>query len=147
MSKSLAAIGLMCCMLCAVAVADGPTGIFTYVTYSGSPQDTSDIECWYKTYAMEDWAYHSTHSTTEQNNSPYYNYLRWAHSSQSQPRIPIATGAWYTFMAKSYVGGGWKYSEWSSGVNYPTATTWGTRTLALTRTTDPGDPPSYGGGD
>ena len=146
MSKLLT-VTIALCLLCAVAVADGPTGIFTYVTYSGSPQSSSTIECWYKTYPMENWAYHSTHSTTEQSWPPNHNCLRWAHKFQGTPKINIVTSAWYTFMARKYVGGQWRYSEWSSGVNYATAETWDTRTLNLTRTTDPGDPPSYGGGD
>ena len=144
--RKAAWIVLVCASLCAVAAADGPTGIYAYVTYGGNPQANDSIECWWKTNAMEDWAYGSTHSTTEQSWPPNYNVLRWAHSSQGDPKINIDTDTSYTFMAKSYAGGCWRYSEWSSAVYYEYPTTYASVQLSLTRTTDPGDPTTHGGG-
>lgn len=146
MNKPLASAVMLCSLLCGVAVADAPSGVFTYVTYNGGPQANATIECWYKTYSMSDWVYHSTHSTTEQNNPPNYNYIRWAHSSQSDPKVVIDTAAVYTFMAKAYAGGQWRYSEWSSSADYAHPITYISVELALTRTTDPGDPPDDGSG-
>jgi hypothetical protein len=132
-----AALGL----LCAVATAQlSPSGINTYTEYNGEPAPECSVECWKSQPQDFNWSYHSTHNTDEQHWPPDSNRLRWAHPSQGQPCIPIDTGYYYTFKAKKYIGGQWRYSEWSVAVNYHSPTVYANRVLELSLTSDPGDP-------
>jgi hypothetical protein len=132
-----AALGL----LCAVATAQlSPSGINTYTEYNGEPAPECSVECWKSQPQDLYWTRHSAHNTDEQHWPPHYNRLRWAHSSQSDPKVVIDTGYYYTFKAKKYIGGQWRYSEWSVAVNYHSPTVYANRVLELSLTSDPGDP-------
>ncbi|MFO7637845.1 MAG: hypothetical protein R6X14_00850 [bacterium] len=149
MRTLMSAIGV-CVLLCAVAGASdmGTAGIYTDVQYNGNPENQSYITCWRKQAHWASWEeYYDYQYTGDQSWPPDHNRLRWGASSLSDPKIVIETGYYYTFKAKKYIGGQWRYSNWSTPVNYSSATVYASRVLELSLTSDPGDPTMEVGGD
>jgi hypothetical protein len=135
---------LMALLCMCVVVAEGSDevalpGVWTSCFYEETPIDQDSVFGWIYD-SINGWQYYAKAYTNDQFFPPYYNVLRWGHSSLQQPRVQIDTCCWYTFYAKRLMGGQWHYSDWSTPAYYLHPTTSISRQLDLSRTTSPGNP-------